>query len=387
MTSWPHHTQEEIDAVRNVLESGRVNYWNGDQGRLFEREFCDYHGMPYGIAVANGTVALELALHALGIGSGDEVVVSPRTFVASVSSIILRGAKPVFADVDLDSGNITPESVRRVLTKSTRAIIAVHLAGWPCEMDGFRRLADEFGVKLIEDCAQAHGARYHGHPVGSHGDAAAFSFCTDKIISTGGEGGMLLLRDEDAWRRAWSYKDHGRDWDAVYNTIHPPGFRWLIGSFGTNWRLTEMQSAIGRVQLRRLDEWLAVRRANAKLLIDAFSRHEALRVPVPPTYIDHAYYKFYAYLKPDLLRPGYDRNTIIANIQSHGVVCLHGGCSEVYLEKAFEHTEWRPGKRLPVAKELGDTSMMFLVDHMQARANMNNVIDTVANVLQDATMG
>ncbi len=231
MEGWPCFEEDELQAVSRVLRSGWVNYWSGEEGISFEREFAAFHDVPHAIALANGTVALELALHALGVGPGDEVVVTPRSFVASVSCVVARGARPVFADVDPDSGNLTAESVRAVLTARTRAIIAVHLAGWPCDLDALRALADEGGLWLIEDCAQAHGATWRGRLVGSVGDAAAFSFCTDKIISTGGEGGMLLLRDEKAWRRAWSYKDHGKSWEAVH-AEHPPGFRWLHESFG-----------------------------------------------------------------------------------------------------------------------------------------------------------
>ncbi|MFV8836448.1 DegT/DnrJ/EryC1/StrS family aminotransferase [Aquisalimonas sp. APHAB1-3] len=381
MTDWPRFEEDERAAVERVLRSGRVNYWNGEEGRAFEREFAAFHQAPFGVAVANGTVALELALHALGIGPGDDVVVAPRTFLASASSIVVRGARPVFADVDRDSGGITAETVRAALTPKTRAILAVHLAGWPCDLGALRALADEHGLALIEDCAQAHGATWNGRPVGSWGDAAAFSFCTDKIMSTGGEGGMLLLRDEQAWHRAWSYKDHGKGWDAVYNTEHPPGFRWLHESFGTNWRLTEMQSAIGRVQLGKLPEWLAERRANAELLADRLETLPGLRVPRPPQEAGHAWYKFHAFVVPEQLAPGWSRDAVVEAIQAYGVPCLHGGCSEVYLEKAFDNTDLRPEPRLPVARELGETSIMFPVDHTMDATAMNAIADAVEAVL------
>ena len=370
MSQWPCFEADERAAVERVLRSGRVNYWNGDEGRAFEREFAAFHGAAYGVTVANGTVALELALHALGIGSGDDVIVSPRTFLASASSIVMRGARPVFADVDSESGNLTPETVLAVLTPNTRAIMAVHLAGWPCDMEGLRALADEHGLFLIEDCAQAHGAAWNGRSVGSQGDAAAFSFCTDKIMSTGGEGGMVLLHDDAAWHKAWSYKDHGKDWDAVYNTEHPPGFRWLHHSFGTNWRLTEMQSAIGRCQLRKLPFWLARRRANAQVLLDALQRVSGLRVPIPPAHVSHAWYKFYAFIEPEALASGWTRDSVVEAIQAEGIPCLHGGCSEVYLEKAFDGSGFAPAERLPVARKLGETSIMFVVDHTLSETDM-----------------
>nr|WP_051076746.1 DegT/DnrJ/EryC1/StrS aminotransferase family protein [Thioalkalivibrio sp. ALgr3] len=384
VSSWPQFEDDEVAAVREVMSSGRVNYWNGDEGRAFEREFAAWHGVPHAVAVANGTLALELALHSLGIGPGDEVVVSPRTFVASASAIVMRGARPVFADVDRDSGNLTAETARAILSERTRAILPVHLAGWPCDMHALRALADEFGLFLVEDCAQAHGATVQGEPVGSFGDAAAFSFCTDKIISTGGEGGMLLLQDEDTWRRAWNFKDHGKDWSAVYEREHPPGFRWVHESFGTNWRLTEMQSTIGRAQLAKLPGWLEQRRNNAGVLLERLSGLPGLRVPHPPEGMGHAWYKFYAFVRPEMLRDGWDRDRIVEAVQTHRVPCLHGGCSEIYLEKAFDGTGFRPPERLPVARELGETSLMFPVDHTLSATDMHAVADAVERVMREA---
>lgn len=385
MKPWPNYEHDEIEAVQHVLASGRVNYWNGEEGSTFEREFAAFHDMPYAVAVANGSVALELALRSLGIGAGDEVIVTPRTFVASASSIVLCGARPVFAEVDPVSQNITPETVRAVLTDRTRAIMTVHLAGWPCDMPGFLKLAGETGLKLIEDCAQAHGATIDGRPVGSFGDAAAFSFCTDKIMSTGGEGGMVLFRYQAEWRRGWSYKDHGKDWDAVYNREHPPGFRWLHESIGTNWRLTEMQSAIGRIQLRKLPGWVAQRRANARVLNDVFAGQSALRLALPPERVGHAYYKYYVFVRPEHLKAGWDRDRVVAAIQERAVPCMQGSCSEVYLEKAFEGTGLRPAEQLPVARELGATSLMFPVHPTLTEDDMIRVADVALNVLGEAT--
>jgi len=249
---WPSFTQEEADAVSRVLLSNKVNYWTGQEGREFEKEFAAFAGTDYAIAVGNGTLALDLALKGLGIGPGDEVVVTPRTFLASATAVINAGAAPVFADVDPETQNITPATVAAVLTPKTRAIVCVHLAGWPCDMDGMMELAVEHNLFVIEDCAQAHGATYKGKPVGGLGHVGCWSFCQDKIMSTGGEGGMVTVNDRDLWSRMWSFKDHGKSWEAVYEREHPPGFRWLHESVGTNWRLTEMQSAIGRIQLQRM---------------------------------------------------------------------------------------------------------------------------------------
>lgn len=361
LAPWPYFAADEKEAVTAVLDSGRVNYWTGTEGRQFEQEFADYVGAAHAIAVANGTVALELCLKALGIGAGDEVVVTSRTFIASASSIVMVGAVPVMADVDPDSQNVTAETMARVITDRTKAIIAVHLAGWPCEMEEIMALASNHGLSVIEDCAQAHGAVYRGKKVGTIGHMAAFSFCQDKIMTTGGEGGMVTTNDEVLWKKAWAFKDHGKSYDAVYKREHPPGFRWLHESFGTNWRLTEMQSAIGRIILRKLPGWLEKRRQNASLLASVCRKYPALRVPVPPEHAKHAYYKFYAFVDPTELNPGWDRDRIMAAIIAEGVPCFSGSCSEIYLEKAFGQSGCSQNERLPVARELGETSLMFVV--------------------------
>lgn len=380
---WPNFSEEEADAVARVLRSNRVNYWTGTEGREFEKEFAAFAGTEYAVALANGTLALDLALYALGIGSHyggsetDEVIVTPRSFLASASSIVNAGARPVFADVDADSQNITPETVAPVITGKTRAILCVHLAGWPCDMDGFRDLIGTRDIRLIEDCAQAHGALYKGRPVGGLGDIGAWSFCQDKIMTTGGEGGMVTCNDEDLWKRMWAYKDHGKSWDAVYNREHAPGFRWLHESFGTNWRLTEMQSAIGRIQLRKMPEWHAARSRNAADLIEVLTPYAGpegmIRLPESgragnsaregandPGSV-HAWYKFYAFVRPENLPEGATRDTLIERLNDQGLPCMQGSCSEMYLEKAFEGTGLAPERRLPTARKLGETSLMFLV--------------------------
>lgn len=383
-TNWPYFSQEEIDAVAHTLRSGKVNYLTGEQGRIFEREFAAHCGARHAIALANGTVALELALACLGIGQGDEVIVTPRSFIASASCIVLRGATPVFADVDHDSQNITAETIEAVITPRTRAIVAVHLAGWPCDMDPIMQLAQRHGLHVVEDCAQAHGARYKGRPVGSFGHASAFSFCQDKIITTGGEGGMLVTDDSALWERAWSYKDHGKNHAAVYSPHNGTAFRWLHDSFGTNWRMTEMQAALGRLQLGKLPEWHARRRDNARMLSRVFARIPALRVTLPPQDIDHAYYKYYTFIRPERLKTDWTRERIIESINAQGIPCQPGSCSEMYLEKAFAATPSVPRTRLPVARELGETSLMLLVHPTQGGGEMEEIGAVVEKVFQAA---
>ena len=377
---WPRFTAEEAEAVKNVLLSNKVNYWTGTEGRDFEKEFAAYCGVNHAIALTNGTVALELALYSLGIGPGDEVITTSRTFIASASCIVMRGATPIIADVDADSQNLTVATIRPLISPRTKAIIAVHLAGWPCDMDGILELAREHDLKVIEDCAQAHGACYKGRPVGSIGDIGTFSFCQDKIMTTGGEGGLLTTNDPELWARAWSFKDHGKSFDAVYNRQHPPGFRWLHESFGTNWRLTEMQSAIGRIQLRRLDDWVATRRRYAAMLNEAFADIPALRLTLPSDDIFHSYYKYYVFVRPERLHAGWDRDRIMNAVTAEGIPCYSGSCSEIYLEKAFTDAGLGPASRLPVAQSLGETSLMFLVHPTLADEHMAATIQAVKKV-------
>ena len=382
---WPSFTQEEADAVQRVLLSNKVNYWTGQEGREFEKEFANFTESEYAIAVSNGTTALDLALKALNVGKGDEVIVTSRTFIASISAIVNAGAEPVFADVDRNSQNITAESIAAVLTKKTKAIICVHLAGWPCEMDEIMVLAVQHNLKVIEDCAQAHGTKYKGRSVGSIGHIGAWSFCQDKIMTTGGEGGMVTTNDKDLWSAMWSFKDHGKSFDAIYNREHPPGFRWVHESFGTNWRLTEMQSAIGRIQLTRMKDWTRVRGEHAAKLVGICREFECIRVPEIPEYIQHANYKFYVFVIPELLNEGWSRDRILDTLNEKGIPAMQGSCSEVYLEKAFDNTDFRPDESLPVAKELGSTSLMFQVHPTITAEQIDQVCSCLRGVLGQAS--
>ena len=393
---WPSFTPEEADAVRRVVMSNKVNYWTGAETREFEKEFATWCGTTHAVALANGTLALDVALKALGIGPGDEVVVTPRTFIASISCVVNAGAVPVFADVEADSGNVSARTIEAVLTPKTKAVICVHLAGWPCDMDPILALAAQHGLKVIEDCAQAHGARYKGRPVGGIGHVGAWSFCQDKIMTTGGEGGMVTTNDEALWRTMWSFKDHGKSYEAVYERQHPHGFRWLHESFGTNWRMLEMQAVIGRIQLQRMADWAAARKRNARTIWNACAQFSALRVPTvkcascpracAASGCEHAHYKCYAYVEPTLLADGWTRDKIIEEINAHGVPCFQGSCSEVYLEKAFDGTGWRPSVRLLVAKELGETSLMFLVHPTLTEGEINKTCEAIQLVMSKACL-
>jgi dTDP-4-amino-4,6-dideoxygalactose transaminase len=379
---WPDFTDEEAESVKQVLLSNRVNYWTGPECRDFEAEFAEWCGASHAIALANGTVALELILHGLGITTGDEVIVTPRTFIASVSCIVAVGATPVFAEIDPDSQNICAETISRVLTEKTRAVICVHLAGWPCEMDAIMALSEQHNFFVVEDCAQAHGATYKGVSVGSIGHAAAWSFCQDKIMTTGGEGGMVTTNDRGLWEKMWAYKDHGKSYDAVYHRHHPPGYRWLHESFGSNLRMTGIQAAIGRIQLRRMSSWHQSRTLNAEKIISTCEQFpHLLRAPRQSADIEHAWYKCYVFVRKQSLSYGWTRDRIMESLNDQGVACYSGTCSEVYLEKAFDATGWRPAERLPVARELGESSLMFLVHPTLTKSEITKTCSTITSVM------
>ncbi|OOF56412.1 DegT/DnrJ/EryC1/StrS family aminotransferase [Rodentibacter genomosp. 2] len=380
---WPSFTQQEADAVSQVILSNKVNYWTGTECREFEKEFAAYCQTKYAVALMNGTVALDIALKALNIRAGDDVIVTSRTFLASASAIVTAGANPIFADVELDSQNISRRTIEAVLTPNTKAIICVHLAGWMCDMDPIMQLAQEKGLYVIEDCAQAHGAKYKGKPAGSIGHIGAWSFCQDKIMTTGGEGGMVTTNDENLWKKMWSYKDHGKDYDTVYNKQHPPGFRWLHDSFGTNWRMMEVQAVLGRIQLTRMEEWTAKRNANMALIFDAFEGSRYFTVYQPNQDYVHAAYKCYVQVNSDVLPKGWSRDRIMQAINDRNVPCYSGSCSEVYLEKAFDGTSWRPKVRLKNAVKLGEESLMFLVHPTLSEQSLERCRQAIRQVIAE----
>lgn len=385
MPPWPVVSEAQIAAAEAVLRSGLVNYWTGDQGRMFETEFAEAHGAKHAVALANGTLALEAALLGLGIGPGDDVVVPARTFIATASAVVARGATPVVADIDFDSQNVNAETIRAALTPRTRAVIVVHLGGWPCDMDPIMALARERGLAVVEDCAQALGASYRGRAVGTIGDAGCFSFCQDKILTTAGEGGMLVTSRDEVWERAWSYKDHGKDFGKMREGGLAQGtsFRYVHDSFGSNWRMTEVQSAIGRVALTELPGWLALRRRNAAILDAGLADVPGLRLVHTGPDSEHAYYKYYAFVEPARLAPGWDRDRIASAVLAEGVGCFAGACPEIYREQAF--AELAPADRLPVAAEVGETSLMLLVHPTLGPTEMGQTCAALRKIMARAT--
>lgn len=382
---WPVYDRDEIDAVTEVLRSGKVNYWTGTHGREFEREFAEFTGLKHAVFVANGTLALELALRALELPPGSEVVTTPYTYIATASAIVAVGLKPVFADIDPDSGNITPDTIAQAITPETSAVIVVHLGGWPARMPEIQALCKIRALRLIEDCAQAHGAMIGDRHVGTFSDIAAWSFCQDKIISTGGEGGMVGTDDPDLWRRMWEFKDHGKSWEAVYERDHGPGFRWLHESFGSNWRGTEMQAAIGRIQYRKLPKWREQRTQNAHHLAALLAEVDGLSVPVAERPMINAYYRLYARIELRSMERGWTRDTLIDAVRRrHGVQLFSGACAEIYRERAFANSNLTPDLSLTNAGTRGRDALAFLVHPGIGKNDLEVVADSLRTVMAEA---
>ncbi len=380
---WPQFSQNEIEAVKKVILSGKVNYLTGEVGKKFESEYADWCGTKYAIALANGTVALEIALKAIQIKKGDEVVVTSRSFIASVSCVINAGGIPKFADVDANSGNITAATIEKVISPKTKAVICVHLGGLPCEMDAIKKLSQRNKLYLIEDCSQAHGALYKGKKVGSIGHIGTWSFCQDKIISTGGEGGMITTNYKALYEKMWSLKDHGKNRKKLMKPKPINDFVWLHDDFGSNYRMTEMQASIGRIQLAKLNTTNRLRNRNANNLINIFRKYpDYFIIPTLESYMRHAYYKFYVYLKLDNLGKELCRSKIINEFRRNKIECFSGSCSEIYLEKAFNGKNYKPKKRLTNAKKIGESSIIFLVHHTITKKYIEEVSKKVDEVIK-----
>lgn len=357
--SWPKFSEKMINSVRDVLESGKVNQWTSDKVNKFEKKFAEYLHVKHAVAVFNGTVALELCLKTLDLKENDEIIVTPRTFIASASCIAWNGITPVFVDVDINSQNITLENIKKAITQKTKAVILVHLAGWPCELEEICDYCKNNNIFVIEDCAQAHGAKYKNKCVGTWGDINAWSFCQDKIMTTGGEGGMITTNNTELFKKAWSIKDHGKDYDLCFGTDHHTGFRWLHQNIGTNWRMLPMQAVIGSIALDELENWVSHRRKIANIYNNILKDVHGVRLTIPNAdLIYHSYYKYYFFIEPDKFK--ISRDEILELINKEGIFSQIGSCGEVYKEKAL--VKFAPKEDLPIAKKLFETAILLKCD-------------------------
>ncbi len=381
---WPNYSKQEANKVKEILLSNKVNYWTGQECKKFEEEFAKWSDCKFAISLSNGSVALELALKSLDLKPSDEVIVTPRSFIASVTCVLNAGAKPIFSDIDLQSGNLNAELISEKITSNTKAIICVHIGGIPCDMDPIMKLAKKNNLIVIEDASQAHGAKYNGKSVGSIGDIGTWSFCQDKIITTGGEGGMITTNNKNIWKKIWSMKDHGKNYDLVSKKPNKPGFRWLHSNLGSNFRMTEMQAAIGRIQLTKMTKWTNQRLRNAKILLKELNEfQDILSIPITPENSVNAYYRLYAFLKIEKLKKGWNREKLIEELNKKGTQCFTGSCSEIYLEKIFKKHPSKPKKRLNNSKKIGDSSICFLVDPGIKNKEIKKDAANIKNVLRN----
>jgi dTDP-4-amino-4,6-dideoxygalactose transaminase len=283
MQGWPCLDENSIKAVEEVLRSGKVNYWTGPKGMEFEKKFAEWQGSKFAINVSSGTAALHVALTALGIGPGDEVIVPSYTFIASSFSVIQAGAIPRFADVNIDDHCISIESSEKLVNERTRAIMPVHLYGNVCDMDDINAFAKKHDLFVLEDNAEAFGGYYKGKKTGTLGDIAACSFCQNKTFTTGGEGGMITTDNEELAWIARSFRDHGYDVKQRLSLLElEQKLPYVHNMVGWNYRMTEMQSAIGLAELERMDNWnMPSRHRNAHIIIDRIKDlPQVLHVPV-----------------------------------------------------------------------------------------------------------
>jgi len=378
--TWPNYSSQEIDLVKKVLQSNKVNYWTGQQCKLFEKEFSNYIGVRYSVAVANGSVGLDLAVAALNLPKGSEVIVTPRSYITSVTCVIKNKLKPIFADVDFWSQNLSLEHIKKKITFRTKAVILVHLAGMPCDMFPILELTKKLNIKIIEDCSQAHGAVYNNKIVGSMGDISVWSFCNDKIISTCGEGGMVSTNNNKYFKKIWAGKDCGRNIDKIKKNNLKVGFKWIHDFEGTNLRMTELQAAVGRYQLKKLDSWIKIRNRNAKKILDTCKKYSFIDYKEFSKNIKHAYYRCYILVNNKKLKKGWNRDKIIGSLLKKKIKCNSGSCPEIYLEKSIKNKKLRPKKNLPNAKLLGQATIAFEVHNKISKKSIVYICSLIKRV-------
>jgi len=337
---WPTHDEREERLLLDTLHSGNWFRYKGNKVKQFEEAFAARHDAKYGLAMSSGTTSLEAIFCALGLEPGDEVLVPSYTFVATATSVIISGATPRFVDVCPQTLNIDLKHAEECVSPRTRAVVVVHFAGLPCNMDEVMAFAERHSLYVVEDAAHAHGARWNGKGVGSHGHMGAFSFQASKNM-TAGEGGIVLTDDEQLLSRAFSRHTYGQR----------PGHPWYSHHVvSTNLRMTEWQGAILLAQLERLDEQMRIRRQNALLLDEAIANIPAL-TPVKsddPRAADRAYHLYAFRYAPGV--EGLSRERFVQALQAEGIPCSIGYPVPLYKQPLFQHVQHPPD--LPSYNEL-----------------------------------
>jgi dTDP-4-amino-4,6-dideoxygalactose transaminase len=387
--NYPYYPPKLIKKVSQTLKSGKVNYWTGNEGILFEKEFSNYVGNNYSIAVSNGSVALELALKALNLKKNDKIIVTPRSFIISASCVQNLNLKPVFADIDVN-GNLSIEGIKKSYSKKVKAIILVHLNGLPCDLDPIIKFAKKFKLKIVEDCSQAHGALYKNKPIGSLGDVAIWSFCQDKIISTGGEGGMISTNNKKIWEKCWSMKDHGKNYYSVFYKKHKIGFKWLHDSYGSNYRMTEIQAVLGRYQLKNLNSQIKTRNTIARKVINSlklfWTKHKLIQeinfkcsgcklinLKNNCSNCRHSFYRLNFFININRKK----KLELLTHLKNKNVNCNEGPCPEIYNEKVFKKMKIIPSKKLINAILLGNKSIVYQINPFISSDKLNYDIKTL----------
>ena len=372
--NWPNFSKDLVSKVGKILSSGKINYTNGQYGKKFEKEFSKFVGNKYSIAICNGTAALEVAIKSLKLPKNSEIIVTARSFFASAACIVNTGHIPIFADIDLLTQNISLHDIKKKISKKTKAIICVHLAGIPCNMHDIKKLGNKNKIKIIEDCAQAHGASLDNKQVGSFGDVSTWSFCNDKIISTLGEGGMISTNNKKIYDFCKTYINHG---SVLQNKKNSEKFIYNKDYFGTNLRITEIQSIAGLEQLKNLKKVQIKREKMSKSYFHIISKYQNyIYSYFPSRNIKCAWYRFYFFLKTDVKDYQKIRFKIIKNLKRNNLKCFTGSCPEIYLEKSFKKLKNFKVTRLINSKILGQTSIALDINHtLTYTKHKKNVIE------------
>ncbi len=380
--TWPHYSNRIANLVKKTILSGKVNYWTGNLCEKFENKFSKFIDVKYCCSISNASVGLEIALNALDIKKNDEVIVPSRTYITSASAILRVNAKPIFADIEKNSLNIDINSIKKNINRNTKAIICVHLAGYPCDMENILKIAKKNNLKVIEDCSQAHGAMIKNRSVGSFGDISVWSFCNDKIISTGGEGGMIACNNKTIYKKIWSIKDCGRSYDKIRKKTTKVGYRWLYDSIGTNFRMTEMQAAIGILQLKELKSYLKKRNRNANILRNALKKINFIDFQNVDKKLYHAYYRFTILVNKTKIKKGNSRDTILKQLINNKIPATVGVCPELYKEKVFHKFRKKYTDKY-YAKEVGKNIICFSVDPSISEKNMQSISNKIKRIMKN----
>ncbi len=359
--NWPNFDKNLISKVNSIISSGKINYTEGSYGIKFEKEFSKFVGNKYSVAICNGTAALEVAIKSLRLPKNSEILVPARSFFSSASCIVNTGYVPVFVDVDLSTQNISIDDIKKKITKKTKAIICVHLAGLPCDMYGIKKIINKKKISIIEDCSQAHGASIDNKQVGSFGDISTWSFCNDKIISTLGEGGMISTNKKKLYLFCKRIINHGTN---LKDNKKTEKFIYNKDYFGTNLRITEIQSCAGLEQLKKLKKIQKKRENISKSYHKILSRYKSyFNCYYPSKKIKSAWYRLYFFLRTDLKKYQKLRFKIIQDLRKNNLKCFTGSCPEIYLEKAFKKLNNSKIIRLKNCKTLGETSIALEINH------------------------